>query len=171
MPQDYTLIGGNGTVVSPLEATEDGTYKAGDSRAFNPVIVRTGGGGSSTLAGLTDVDLTNPTDGQTLVYDATAGKWVNGSGGGGFTLLQGTYDNDEITLSVTAAELFALLQTGGVVISWSYADEDIVTHYSQISSYGTESESGNVTAYFFSTANFYQTVSIAANEFPVFSRD
>lgn len=41
-----------------------------------------GGGGSSTLSGLTDVDLTNPADGQTLVYNATAQKWVNGSGGG-----------------------------------------------------------------------------------------
>ena len=44
MPKEYTLIGGNGTVVSPLEAIEDGTYTAGDSRAFNPVVVRTGGG-------------------------------------------------------------------------------------------------------------------------------
>lgn len=45
-----------------------------------------GGGGSSTLASLTDVDLTSPTDGQALVYDATNQKWVNGgvigSGGG-----------------------------------------------------------------------------------------
>lgn len=81
MAKEYTLIGGNGTVVSPLEVTEDGDYVAGDSRAFNPVKVRTGG--SSTLAGLTDVDLTNPTDGQTLVYDAASSKWVNGSGGGG----------------------------------------------------------------------------------------
>ena len=83
MSKEYTLIGGNGTVVSPLEVTEDGDYVAGDSRAFNPVKVRTGGGGSSTLSGLTDVDLTNPTDGQTLVYDASSSKWVNGSGGGG----------------------------------------------------------------------------------------
>lgn len=42
-----------------------------------------GGGGSSTLAGLTDVDISNPTDGQTLVYNASAGKWENGAGGGG----------------------------------------------------------------------------------------
>lgn len=46
-----------------------------------------GGGGSSTLEGLTDVDLTSPTDGQALVYDGANGKWINGgvvgSGGGG----------------------------------------------------------------------------------------
>ena len=40
-----------------------------------------GGGGSSTLAGLTDVNLSSPTDGQALVYDANSSKWVNGAGG------------------------------------------------------------------------------------------
>ena len=40
-----------------------------------------GGGGSSTLSGLTDVDLDNPTDGQVLKYDAESGKWVNEDGG------------------------------------------------------------------------------------------
>lgn len=44
-------------------------------------------GGSSTLAGLTDVDISNPTDGQTLVYDATSGKWVNGESAGGGALI------------------------------------------------------------------------------------
>ena len=39
MPKEYTLIGGNGTRVSPLEVNESGTYEAGDSRAFNPVKV------------------------------------------------------------------------------------------------------------------------------------
>lgn len=39
MPKEYTLIGGNGTVVSPLTVTENGTYIAGDSKAFNPVVV------------------------------------------------------------------------------------------------------------------------------------
>ena len=34
--------------------------------------------GSSTLAGLNDVDLTTPSDGQALIYDATSDKWING---------------------------------------------------------------------------------------------
>ena len=119
MPQDYTLIGGNGTVVSPLEVTEDGTYKAGDSRAYNPVIVRTGGGGSSTLAGLTDVDLSNPSDGQTLVYDAASSKWVNGSGsGGGLIVLEGTLENNNITLTQTAQELAELMETNIVFVKF-----------------------------------------------------
>jgi hypothetical protein len=37
-----------------------------------------GGGGSSTLAGLSDVNLTSPTGGQALVYDDTNDEWVNG---------------------------------------------------------------------------------------------
>lgn len=80
MAKEYTLIGGNGTVVSPLEVTESGTYEAGDSRAFNPVKVNVPSG-SSTLSGLTDVDISNPSDGQTLVYNASSGKWENGADG------------------------------------------------------------------------------------------
>lgn len=124
MAKEYTLIGGNGTRVSPLEVTESGTYEAGDSRAFNPVKVNVPSG-SSTLSGLTDVDISNPTDGQTLVYDAASSKWVNGSGGGGGATITGVYAVDEqtddatITLAQTAAELFALLSNGPVFIKYT----------------------------------------------------
>lgn len=37
-----------------------------------------GGGGSSTLAGLSDVTITNPTDGQSLIYDIVYKVWKNG---------------------------------------------------------------------------------------------
>lgn len=40
---------------------------------------------NNSLAGLNDVDLTNPTDGQTLVYDAINDKWINSTNGGGVT--------------------------------------------------------------------------------------
>ena len=36
-----------------------------------------GGGGSSTLAELTDTDISTPTNGQVLTYDSTAEKWEN----------------------------------------------------------------------------------------------
>lgn len=42
-----------------------------------------GGGGSSSLAGLSDVDLTTPTDGQVLTYDGNNSKWVNANPSGG----------------------------------------------------------------------------------------
>lgn len=36
-----------------------------------------GSGGSSSLSGLTDVNLTSLADNQKLVYDSTAAKWKN----------------------------------------------------------------------------------------------
>ena len=41
------------------------------------ILVGGGGGGVSTLADLTDVNISNPTDGQILQYDAASQKWVN----------------------------------------------------------------------------------------------
>jgi len=38
-----------------------------------------GGSGSSTLAGDSDVAITDPSDGQALNYNATSGKWENGT--------------------------------------------------------------------------------------------
>ena len=48
---------------------------------------------NSSLVGLSDVDISNPTDGQLLVYDSTTQKWKNASGGssGGGTLTQLCY--------------------------------------------------------------------------------
>lgn len=37
----------------------------------------TGGGGSTTLAALTDTDITTPSNGQVLTYDGTSEKWEN----------------------------------------------------------------------------------------------
>lgn len=127
MAKEYTLIGGNGTVVSPLEVTEDGDYFAGDSRAFNPVKVRASGSGSSTLSGLTDVDISNPSNGQTLVYNSTSGKWENGAGGG-VMILQGSVGDDpeSIQLAITYAELYTMLQNGPVVVNCpGYTEFDI----------------------------------------------
>lgn len=42
-----------------------------------------GGGGSSTLSGLTDVEFDNLSDGQVLMYDAEKEEWVNSSATGG----------------------------------------------------------------------------------------
>ncbi len=42
-----------------------------------------GGGGSSSLAGLSDVNISAPTDGQVLTYDNVNSKWVNANPSGG----------------------------------------------------------------------------------------
>lgn len=71
----------------------------------------TPGGGS--LAALSDVDISNPADGQTLVYNAESGKWENGAGGGGFTALNGTIDPDTegwIISNMTIGEFVVLNQ-------------------------------------------------------------
>lgn len=48
---------------------------------------------STTITSLTDTTITNPTSGQSLVYDATSGKWVNGEGAGKvWTGTQAQYD-------------------------------------------------------------------------------
>ena len=39
-----------------------------------------GGGGASAMSDLTDVAITSPSEGETLVYDSTSEKWVNGTG-------------------------------------------------------------------------------------------
>ena len=59
----------------------------------NDVISATGGGGgSSTLAGLDDTNISSPTNGQALIYDATSSKWVNANGGSGSATLAGLTD-------------------------------------------------------------------------------
>ena len=55
-----------------------------------------GGEGASALAGLSDVSLSAPSEGQVLTYDAILGKWVardaTGGGGGGSSTLGGLTD-------------------------------------------------------------------------------
>ena len=45
--------------------------------------IPSGGSGSSTLAGLTDVNLTNPSNGPVLTYNSTSSKWENSNASGG----------------------------------------------------------------------------------------
>ena len=73
-------------------ASTTGTW---DSTKWDRVLITDelgGGGGSSTLAGLNDVNISSPTDGQALVYDNATQKWVNGAGGGGSSTFAGLND-------------------------------------------------------------------------------
>lgn len=49
---------------------------------------------ASAVSDLTDVQLTNLTDGQTLVYDSSSSKWVNGNGG-----VSASYDSTTKTIT------------------------------------------------------------------------
>ena len=54
-----------------------------DSVNDETIVTVTGGGGASSLAGLSDVNLTTPSDGQVLTYDGNTSKWVNANASGG----------------------------------------------------------------------------------------
>ena len=61
--------------------TDSATYKILAGGLFRQVG-GSGGGGSTvtqTLAGLSDVNISGPTDGQALVYNTTQAKWINAS--------------------------------------------------------------------------------------------
>ena len=67
-----------------------------DSNDWSAVRIVTemgsGGGGSTTLAGLNDVSIVSAADGQVLTYDAANSKWKNAAGGGGSSTLGGLTD-------------------------------------------------------------------------------
>lgn len=69
-----STAGTHGLVPAPATGDEDKFLK-GDG-TWGAVSA-----GSASLAGLTDVDLNSPTDGQALVYDAANQEWVNGEAG------------------------------------------------------------------------------------------
>lgn len=66
--------------------------------------------GASNLNDLSDIDLSNPTDGQVLKYNATTGKWENGAGGG--TTINSLGDIADVNLSSLA---------DGQMIKWDSA--------------------------------------------------
>lgn len=68
-------------VRNDADFTDSTTYKILPGGVFRS-IGGSGGGGSvvtQTLSGLSDVAISGPTNGQPLVYNTTAGKWVNQS--------------------------------------------------------------------------------------------
>lgn len=97
-----------------------------------------------------------------------------GGGGGGFTLLQGTYtdpdDTPTVTLTITASDLYALMQTSAVSVAWAVSG-DGYTDYS-ISPIGSgvyTVEDGDST-YFF-TLDVYQTPVLSASDTVVFTHN
>jgi tetrahydromethanopterin S-methyltransferase subunit B len=69
-----------------------------------------GGGGASTLPELTDVTITSPTDGQSLVYDNSSSQWVNQtvSGGGDTSQIESDIANLQIQANVNTTNIDSL---------------------------------------------------------------
>jgi len=74
---------GYGLETGAVVATEEPALYQNTGTPTSPTLTAVGEGGSSTLAALTDVDLTSPQDGDTLVYNDGSGKWENGAAAGG----------------------------------------------------------------------------------------
>lgn len=91
------FVGGITGDLDELETTD----KSSLVNAINEV--KTGSSVVTSLAGLDDVTLTTPTNGQILKYNSTSHKWENanesGGGGGGSSTLSGLTDVDFTSLA------------------------------------------------------------------------
>lgn len=116
-----------------------------------------GGGGSSTLAGLSDVSLTSPSQGQALVYDGT--DWVNGNsvGGGGMFI-----DTSNVLVATTSySGSFSYTATQDCCIVFNFANAVNASGYATLD--------GKEIAGFFSSAVSQQTVSLMMKKGQVIS--
>lgn len=71
------------------------------------------------------MDVSNPSNGQTLVYNATSGKWENGAGGGGVRVIDGIFsaENNLVSTTITVAELLEAYLSCDVAIRWTVSVE------------------------------------------------
>lgn len=69
--------GGDTVTITPvlLSGTQIATFSI--NGVSGSIYAPTGGGGASALDDLTDVDITTPSAGDILIYDAINGEWVN----------------------------------------------------------------------------------------------
>lgn len=82
---DYSTPGGENVEI--LQSIIDGTkYDKEPTSEISALLIDLKGSiDNKSIAGLADVEVTNPSEGQVLAYDATEKKWVNGNvSGGGF---------------------------------------------------------------------------------------
>ena len=98
------------TITVVQGSTTKGTFTLNQSADATITLDAGGSGGASALDDLTDVDITTPTEGDTLVYDSTNSKWINGAGGGGSAK----------QTALTQAEYDALVQAGTVDPTMEY---------------------------------------------------
>ena len=73
--------------------------------------------GASTLADLSDVNLTSPTNNQSLIYDSENNRWVNGTISGGASALEDLSDVDIASGSLGTNQV--LMYDGGTGKWWN----------------------------------------------------
>ena len=77
----YISYNSNGLCIDDGNGGSMNLYATGGVSSLG--IGSSGSGGASSLAELSDVNISSPIDGQGLVYDSATQKWVNGTVGGG----------------------------------------------------------------------------------------
>lgn len=91
--------------------------------------------GSSTLAGLEDTNITNPSNNQGLIYDSTAGKWMNkvipGGGGG---------SGEENVIEIVKVNGTALTPDSNKAVDVTVPTETTVTNWGFTKNTGTYSK-------------------------------
>ena len=77
----------------------------------------------TTLSGLSDTNISTPTDGQVLAYDATSSKWINSSSGGGGGHTMTPTPSASLTRADLQTAIASAVTEGGinddVVSAWS----------------------------------------------------
>ncbi len=108
------LISGRVTVLAP-EVAGDVTVRLPSTSG---TLALEGGSGATTLAALTDVDLTSPSDADVLTYDAGSSTWKNAVGGAGSPppVVVDLDTADLLTLHSSPVELIAAPGVGRVLI-------------------------------------------------------
>ena len=78
-----------------------------------------GSGGSSTLAGLTDTNISNKADGQVLTYDGTSHKWINKTSAVADNSLIVTVSGTSVyrTCDKTYTEIYNAIRAGKTVVA------------------------------------------------------
>jgi len=102
-------IAGQDVSISPLSRKEQ----------FYDDIATTSSTLQTKAAATPPFSVSEPTDGQTLVYDATDEVWKNGAGGGGggALVVNVTVADDVVTCDKTAGEMAEAYLSGTVVIA------------------------------------------------------
>ena len=110
-------------------------------------------------------DITSPQDGDTLVYNATQQKWVNGAGGGGAGGALVVHADENDTLDKTWKELSDAFTAGYHVVIEESIENDGMNGYMQKPLYIVASGNGNyfvmfgeIDSYTATTENGYPTL-------------
>ena len=108
---DPNRLGTGATGAGNLYLADDGTWKA------------VGGGGATTLDGLTDVTISAPANAQVLAYNSTTLQWENQTptAGGGGNMNKSTYDvdNDGVVDSAETTQIIVRNSTGSTLTKGS----------------------------------------------------